>query len=270
MIKPFSAIAKAVALAKANPHITLTVGAVLGVVAVGCSGYSSGRKASENLAKAEASKGSPLTKKEKAVVIAKCAWVTAVLTVFTCGAMIGSTCIAQKNINKLTLAYSSAVTMLEAHQQAEVAKVGIQEAKDIKEKITDKYGLPPQTDENTINSKTSPNDELWWDSFTAFYVWTNVDQLEHLKSHLYYYMKDGDGQAELEVLFDFLGYDSRRYPKYSTDYIFCIEDTLNGCEYADHVNIKYGLANDIHGNAIHTFDYYDVAKYIGNNTYIPF
>lgn len=258
------------AAAKANPHVCLAGAAVVGVIGVGVSGYLAGKRACGMLEAEKLAKGAELNKKEKAKVIAKCAWVTAVIAVMTGAAIIGSTYIANKHIKKLAIAYTTTAGLLEAHQQAEVAKVGIQEAKDIKEKITDKYGLPPQTSENTINTKTSPNDELWWDAFTAFYVWTNVDQLEHLKSTLYHYMKDGDGQAELEVLFDFLGYDSGRYPRYSADYIFCIEDTLNGCEYADHVNIKYGLANDIYGNAIHTFDYYDVAKYIGNNTYIPF
>lgn len=269
-MKIVSALKGLVSVAKANPHVCLAGAAVVGVAGVAVSGYLAGKRAAGMLEAERLAKEEELTKKEKAKIIAKCAWATALIAVLTGAAIIGSTYIANKHIKKLAIAYTTTAGLLEAHQQAEVAKVGMQEAKDIKEKITDKYGLPPRTDENTINSKTSPNDELWWDSFTAFYVWTNVDQLEHLKSHLYYYMKDGDGQAELEVLFDFLGYDSRRYPKYSTDYIFCIEDTLNGCEYADHVNIKYGLANDIHGNAIHTFDYYDVAKYIGNNTYIPF
>lgn len=257
-------------VAKANPHITLAGAAVVGVVGVAVSGYISGKKACTMLEAERIAKGEELTKKEKAKIIAKCAWVTALIAVLTGGAIIGSTYIANKHIKKLAIAYTSASAMLEAHQAAEVAKLGGEVAGDLKESVLSAHGLPEATEENTINKRTNDTDELWYDVFSGFYVWTNVDRMEYLKSELYHYMKDGDGQAELDVLFDFLDYDQRRLPRYHNDFAFVIEDTLNGCEYADKINIKYGLAYDIHNKAIRTFDYYDVCKYIGANDYVPF
>lgn len=269
-LKVIEGVKNLVKVTKANPHIALAGAAVIGVAGVAVSGYLAGKKACTMLKAEELAKGEPLNKKEKAIIIGKCAWVTALIAVLTGAAIIGSTHLANKHIKKLAVMYSTTAGMLEAHQAAEVAKLGGEVAGDIKESILNVHGLPEATEENTINKKTNDADELWYDIFSGFYVWTNVDRMEYLKAELYHYMKDGDGQAELDVLFDFLGYDQRRIPRYHNDFAFVIEDTLNGCEYADKINIKYGLAYDIHNKAIRTFDYYDICKYVGPNDYVPF
>lgn len=166
-------------LLKANPHVALAGVAVVGVASVAVSGYFSGKKATIKLKEKETEKGEPLTKKERAIVIAKCSWVTALLAVGTGGAIIASTHLANNNIRKLTVMYSSAAAMLEAHQQAEIAKLGEDVVNEIKDEVIKEKGLPEKTTLNTTeNGIRGKGDYLFFDDFSGRYFYSNVDKVE--------------------------------------------------------------------------------------------
>lgn len=167
------------AAAKANPHVCLAGAAVVGVIGVGVSGYLAGKRACTMLEAEKLAKGAELDKKEKAKVIAKCAWITAVIAILTGAAIIGSTYIANKHIKKLAIAYTTTAGLLEAHQQAELAKLGTDVVKDIKDEVASKYDLPEKTTLNTDTTQfVGKNDYLFFDDFSGRYFYSNIDKVE--------------------------------------------------------------------------------------------
>ena len=262
IIKSITGLGKS---AKANPYIALGAVGILGVFGVAVSGYNSGKKAEHMLIEKRAEKKQPLTVKERVVIIAKCAWVTALLAVLTSTAIGLSVYTANKQISKLTMAYTTATALLEAHERAELIKGGTDVAKDIKKFIVENDGLPVPNELNIVNKKRSDDDELWYDMFTGFYFYATQDKIDHLRESIYHYMKDGEAVCELSYLFDFLDYNHKSWPSYCDDFEFEIEDTLGGCEYADKVHIIEGAMIDQAGHARKTIDYYDICRYRGDN-----
>lgn len=194
-------------VAKANPHITLAGAAVVGVVGVAVSGYISGKKACTMLEAERIAKGEELTKKEKVKIIAKCAWVTALIAVLTGGAIIGSTYIANKHIKKLAIAYASASAMLEAHQAAEIAKLGTDVVEDIKKEVAEQIDLPDKTPLNTTTSSDS-RDYLFFDDFSGRYFYSTVDKVDKAFAMACKEMYTSiDNTAGLNVLYENLGLD---------------------------------------------------------------
>lgn len=178
-MKIVSVIKGLAAAAKANPHVCLAGAAVIGVAGVAVSAYAAGKKACTMLEAERLAKGAELNRKEKAKIIFKCAWITALLAVMTGGAIIGSTYIANKHIKKLAVAYSTTAGLLEAHQQAELAKLGADVAKEIKEEVGEKCDLPEPTKLNTCHSHAKGvNDYLCYDDFSGRYFYSNADKIE--------------------------------------------------------------------------------------------
>lgn len=256
--------------AAANPYIAFGAAAIFGVGTLTITAYRAGRKTERELIKARAEKKEPLTRKEHMKIVAKCAAMTAVLCVATMGCIGGSMYTAHSNIKKLTAMYTAATAVIEAHEQRELVRGGTELAREIKNDILLENGLPIADEINTINRQKSEDDLLWFDLFVGKYFYATQDKIDHLKASIYHYMKDGDATCELTYLFDFLDYDHRLWPKMAEDFQFEIEDTLNGCDYADKVRIKEGTMKDVTGKAILTLDYYDICKYRGNNVSVPF
>lgn len=178
-MKIVSAIKGLVGVAKANPHVCLAGAAVVGVAGVAVSGYLAGKRAAGMLEAERLAKEEELTKKEKAKIIAKCAWATALIAVLTGAAIIGSTYIANKHIKKLAIAYTTTAGLLEAHQQAELAKLGTEAAKEIKDEVAKSYNLPEPTKLNTCHTHArGVNDYLCFDDFSGRYFYSNLDKIE--------------------------------------------------------------------------------------------
>lgn len=244
---------------KTNPHIALAGAAVVGVVTVAVSAYNSGVKAKHMLDEAEFKKitndeGS-LTRKEKAKIIAKCSWVTAVLVIFTGAAIITGTYQAHKSIKKLTVAYTTTAAMLEAHQQAELVKLGKDVADDIREKVVEETELPEKNKWNTIREKHNKNEDLWYDSFTAHYFYATEDRVNYAFRELYNYMRIDNGCASLADLYGLLEWDDI-YPTFANDWGFSMEETLNGCMYADQIPYRINTKKAKDGSLCFVLDYY--------------
>lgn len=178
-LKVIEGVKNLVKVTKANPHIALAGAAVIGVAGVAVSGYLAGKKACTMLKAEELAKGEPLNKKEKAIIIGKCAWVTALIAVLTGAAIIGSTHLANKHIKKLAMMYSTTAAMLEAHQTAEVAKLGTEVVNEIKDEVIKEKNLPEKTTLNTTeNGIRGKGDYLFFDDFSGRYFYSNVDKVE--------------------------------------------------------------------------------------------
>lgn len=206
-MKIVSAIKGLASVAKANPHVCLAGAAVVGVVGVAVSGYFAGKRACTMLEAEKIAKGAELNKKEKAKVIAKCAWITAVIAVLTGAAIIGSTYIANKHIKKLAIAYTTTAGLLEAHQQAELAKLGTDVAKEIKDEVSKQYDLPEKTKLNTDTTQfVGKNDYLFFDDFSGRYFYSNVDKVEAAFVKTSRMMLEAmDGSVSVNDLYDNLG-----------------------------------------------------------------
>lgn len=119
------------------------IAATLGVIGLGCAVYSAIKatpKAMKAIEKAEIEKNSaeikksqeegrevnlePLTKKEKAVIYAKCYWKTAALTAVTTACIIGSVVLANRQTKAMALLYATTATTLEQYKDATKEVVG--------------------------------------------------------------------------------------------------------------------------------------------------
>jgi len=205
-MKIVSVLKGLVSVAKANPHVCLAGAAVVGVAGVAVSGYLAGKRAAGMLEAERLAKEAELTKKEKAKIIAKCAWVTALIAILTGAAIIGSTYIANKHIKKLAIAYTTTAGLLEAHQQAELAKLGTDVAREIKDEVGKKYDLPEKTELNIGSTRSrSVDDYLCFDDFSGRYFWSNTSKIEaaFIKASRML-MEDIDNSVQVNDLYDFL------------------------------------------------------------------
>lgn len=119
------------------------IAATLGVIGLGCAVFSAVKatpKAMKAIEKAEIEKNSaeikesqeegrevnlePLTKKEKAVIYAKCYWKTAALTAVTTACIIGSVVLANRQTKAMALLYATTATTLEQYKDAAKEVVG--------------------------------------------------------------------------------------------------------------------------------------------------
>lgn len=166
---------------KIPPRTALSAAAVAGVVGVGVSGYFAGKKAQQIFTFQEENLGRELTKRERVLYAAKVAWPVALLAVSTGGAIIGANKLATKDIQKLTIAYTTTASLLEAHQKTELVKLGKETYDEIKEDVGKDCQLPERTVLNTSarSSKTrGVDDYLCFDDYSGRYFWSNESKIE--------------------------------------------------------------------------------------------
>lgn len=172
---------------KIPPRTALSAAAVAGVVGVGVSGYFAGKKAQQIFTFQEENLGRELTKRERILYAAKVAWPVALLAVSTGGAIIGANKLATKDIQRLTIAYTTTASLLEAHQKTELVKLGKETYDEIKEDVGKDCQLPERTVLNTSAKSASikgVDDYLCFDDYSGRYFWSNESKIETAFVHL--------------------------------------------------------------------------------------
>ena len=190
---------------KVDSRTLLSAAAVAGVIGVGVSGYFAGMKAQKITEFKEGEKGDTLSKKETMIITLECAWPTLLIGFATGGAIIGSHHLATKNIEALTIAYTTTAAMLEAHQKTELVKFGTEVANEIKEEVGKECLLPERTSLNTCGTKKGETDYLCFDDFSGRYFWSNEDKIEasFIKTSRLLFESVGNS-ATVNDLYDFL------------------------------------------------------------------
>lgn len=186
----------------------LSGSAIAGVLAVGVSGYFAGMKAQRMIFEKE-SDDEELKKKDLWLIAGKSAWPTIVIGLATGGAIIGSHHIATKNIEAVTLAYTTTAAMLEAHQKTELAKLGTDVANEIKEEVGKEYRLPEMTELNTCHKHAKDmTDYLCFDDYSGRYFWSTADKIEGAFIKLSRLLFETTGNcASVNDLYDLLDMD---------------------------------------------------------------
>lgn len=201
-------IKTALAAAKSNNHILLAGVAIVGIGLVIYTAYKAGKEIPDAMKKAEDKKGEALTKVERAVVVAKCAWVTAVVAVLSAGCIVASTKISDGKIDQLAKAYEHKAEMLGMHIAKEAEVAGSETAEKIQKAVGEELKKVASEPEPEVWLAEHTNKQcLYRDCWTGRMFWSTPEKINEAFRRAAMRI-NREGVCYLSELYEYLGLDA--------------------------------------------------------------